>query len=598
MPLNLQDVLDAAQDAESPEARATAIKALLSEGDPAPTRDEVNALCDEAVEKFGTLNEADPSDAESLLGLELLADVATAARETQVAMDQADAENKARREELAAKVAGTEETAPDDEGDKPTEETAPAGEAKTDADSDTDSDAGAQAPAAVAAAGGKPGRRFNLANIKAPEKTAPQAKDTADSSPTLSITAAADVRGFAGGQDLDGMDGLVAAAMAKIGAMPNGVDGVHVRAGFAQIKVPYPAELVASGTSDDTAVVEHAAQQGRLTGGSLAAAGGWCSPSETLYDLAPLLADANAGLIDVPDISVKRGGIKTAAEADFATIWAGAVGQIQTETQAIAGTDKTLYRVPCTTFTETRLDVIYTGIVAGILQNDAYPELTRQYVEGALTAHAHKVNLSTIARMVTAAGTEVDLSTTVGPSAVGGLLNGLELQITHLRYQYRAPESMTLEVILPIWAKASLRSDFALRGGVPFEQVTDAQITAWFTARGARVQWVYDWQDAYSGVAAGYGKDSAMTQFPTTVNALVYPSGTFVRGRGEVVNLEAVYDSTNIIKNDFLRLFVEEKLLVHKRQYKAVNVKFGIGVRGAAAAGQVLDHGGIPTATP
>lgn len=596
MPLNLQDVLDAAQDAESPEARATAIKTLLSEGDPAPTRDEVNALCDEAVEKFGSLNESDPSDAESLLGLELLADVATAARETQVAMDQADAENKARREELAAKVAGTEETAPDDEGDKPTEETAPAGEAK--ADSDTDSDAGAQAPAAVAAAASKPGRRFNLANIKAPEKTAPQAKDTADSAPKLAITAAADVRGFAGGQDLDGMDGLVAAAMAKIGAMPIGVDGVHVRAGYAQIKVPYPAELVASG-SNDAEVIKYAASQARLTGGSLAAAGGWCVPSETLYDLAPLLADANAGLVDVPDIAVKRAGIKTPVEADFSAIWAGNVGIIQTETQAIAGTDKVLYRVPCTTWPETRLDVIYSGIVAGILQHDAFPEQTRQHVEGVLAAHAHKVNLSTIARMVALAGTEVDLSATVGPSAVGSLLNGLELQITHLRYQYRAPESMTLEVILPIWAKASLRSDFALRGGVPFEQVTDAQITAWFTARGARVQWVYDWQDAYSGVTAGYGKATpAMTQFPTTVNALVYPAGTFVRGRGEVVNLEAVYDSTNIIKNDFLQLFVEEKLLVHKRQYKAVNVKFGIGVRGAAAAGQVLDHGGIPTATP
>ena len=52
-------------------------------------------------------------------------------------------------------------------------------------------------------------------------------------------------------------------------------------------------------------IVGHVAQQGRLTGGSLAAAGGWCSPSETLYDLAPLLADANAGLVDVPDIGVR-----------------------------------------------------------------------------------------------------------------------------------------------------------------------------------------------------------------------------------------------------------------------------------------------------
>lgn len=596
MPLTLQDVLDAAQDADSPEARANAIKSLLSEGDPAPTRDEVNALCDEAVEKFGALNEADPSDAESLLGLELLADVATAARETQVAMDQADAENKARREELAAKVAGTEDAAPDDEGGEQAPD-APAAEPKADAETEADAGAGAgaEAPAAVAASAGKPSRRFNVANIKVPDKAAPQAKDTTE--PKLAITAAADVRGFAGGQDLDGMDGLVAAAIAKLGAMPNGVDGVHVRAGFAQIKTPYPKELVASG-SNDAEVIEYAASQARLSGGSLAASGGWCSPSETLYDLAPLLADANAGLVDIPDIAVKRGGIKTPVEADFSQIWAGNIGVVQTETQAIAGTDKVLYRVPCTTFNETRLDVIYTGIVAGILQNDAYPELTRQYVEGALTAHAHKVNKVTIEKMVDAAGAVVDLSTTVGPSAVGSLLNGLGLQITHARYQYRAPESMTLEVVLPSWAKESLRSDYALRGGVPFEQVTDAQITAWFTARGARVQWTYDWQDAYSGVAAGYGKDSAMTAFPTTVNALIYPAGTFVRGRGEVVNLEAVYDSTNIIKNDFLRLFVEEKILVHKRQYKAINVKFGLGVRGAAAAGQVLNHGGVPAVTP
>lgn len=410
MPLNLQAILDAAQDADSPEARANAVKALLAEGGPAPTRDEVTAVLDEAVEKFGALNESEPSDPESLLGLELLADVATVARETQVTIDQTDAENRARREELAAKVAG-----PSDEGDPTAETDAGAGDGSAD-----------RVDAAAVAASAK--RRFALANIKTPTTAAPQAK-TDNAKPTLSITAAADVRGFAGGQDLDGMDGLVAAAMAKIGAMPVGVDGVHVRAGYAQIRVPYPKELVASASGSNHAeVIEYAASQARLTGGSLAAAGGWCAPSETLYDLAPLLADANAGLVDVPDISVKRGGLKTPAEADFSATWAGNVGIIQTEAQAIAGTDRVLFRVPCTTFAESRLDVIYTGIVAGILQNDAYPELTRQYVEGALAAHAHKVNLSTIARMVNAAGTEVDLSATVGPSAVGSLLNGLELR--------------------------------------------------------------------------------------------------------------------------------------------------------------------------
>ena len=242
------------------------------------------------------------------------------------------------------------------------------------------------------------------------------------------------------------MDDLVAAATAKIEAMPDGQDGVFVRAGYAQIKLPYPKELVASGANDQE-VIDYAADPSRLRGtngtSGLVAAGGWCAPSETLYDLAPLLADPNAGLIDLPDIAVKRGGIRTTEGADFATIWAGNVGLIRTEAQEMADpyVNKTLFRVPCTSFTEIRADVVYTGIEAGILQNSAYPELTRQYVEGALTAHAHKINASSIARMVTLAGTEVDLTAKLGPSATGSLLNGLELLITDYRYKYRAPSS-------------------------------------------------------------------------------------------------------------------------------------------------------------
>ena len=58
-----------------------------------------------------------------------------------------------------------------------------------------------------------------------------------------------------------------------------------------------------------------------------------------------------------------------------------------------------------------------------------------------MTAHAHKINASSIARMVTLAGTEVDLTAKLGPSATGSLLNGLELLITDYRYKYRAPSS-------------------------------------------------------------------------------------------------------------------------------------------------------------
>lgn len=597
MALDLQTILDAAGAAEA-DKRADTITAAILDGQPA--RSDVEALLNEAVEKFGALNAQDDHDDDSMLGLELLAEVCSAARGAQTAIDDRAEEAKAVRDALAAKVSGddtdtpaeepgTEEVTETAEADTPAEE--PTAEAVTEVVETAEAVVAEVAPEPVTAS--VEPRRYDLSKIKT-APTAPQAPDNGG----LIITAAADVRGFAGGQELSGMDDLVAAATAKIEAMPEGQDGVFVRAGYAQIKLPYPKELVASGTNDQE-VIDYAADPSRLRGkngtAGLVAAGGWCAPSETLYDLAPLLADPNAGLIDLPDIAVKRGGIRTTEGADFATIWAGNVGLIRTEAQEMADpyVNKTLFRVPCTSFTEVRADVVYTGIEAGILQNSAYPELTRQYVEGALTAHAHKINASSIARMVTLAGSEVDLTAKLGPSATGSLLNGLELLITDYRYKYRAPESLTLEVVLPIWAKSVVRSDLSLRAGDgSLVQVTDQQIVGFFAARGARVQWVYDWQDAFSGVAAGFGKTAAMTDFPTSVNALIYAGGTFVRGRGEVVNLEAVYDSTNIVKNDFLQLFVEEKLLVHRRMYKAINAKFPLGVRGATGAPQVLDGNG------
>lgn len=612
MARTLQEILNLAAEAETPEARADVIKSALLEG--GATHDYVASILNEAVEQFGNLNAEEPTDEDGLLGLELLADVATCARAAQTDLELQEQEVKAQREKLAAKVAGEPddaETDGDADGEAPEGETPEGVEAADTAEAGVEAadtaEAGAEgaaggveaaaAPEPVAASAQK--RRFDLASIRG---KAPAPKATEDSKPKLAITAAADVRGYAAGQDLDGMDGLVAAAIAKIEAMPRGVEGVHVRASYAQIRVPYPEDLVAGGQSaeDDEKVLARAADVKRLGDGSgLVAAGGWCAPSETFYELAPLLADPNAGLVDLPDIAVKRGGIRTTEGADFSQIYAGNVGLIQTEAQAEAGTEKVLFRVPCTSFTEVRADVIYTGIEAGILQDHAYPELTKQYVEGALTAHAHKINQSSIARMVSLSGTAVDLTTKLGPSAVGSVTNAIGLIIKDAQYRYRAPESMTFELVLPMWLKEVLRADMSLReSDGQLVQVTDQQISAWFAVRNARPQWVYDWQDAYSGVTGGFGSDAAITQYPDTVNALIYPAGTFVRGRGNVVNLDTVYDSQNIKQNDFLQLFTEEKLLVHRRQYRSTNVKIALGVRGATAIGQVLANGGTVPTTP
>lgn len=581
--LNLQQIVDDAQraGATNPADRKGSIKAALAaEG---VGRDDVDALLSEAASTFDALNSSDPTDNDSLEALEILAEVAATAREVTTSLDQQADQVRSRREELASQVLGGEQ------------ETAAAETAEAEVDEESEVVAEAEQVAAEAAAPvAASGKRFDLSQIKPKAGQSP----TGTSLTGLQITASAGVRGVEAGKSLD-MDGLAAAATARIQAMPFGTRSQTViKDSVAQIRMEFPEELVASGKNDDD-VLRHAVDQSRLAE-PITAAGGWCAPSETLYELAPLLADAGAGLIDVPEIQVKRGGIRSTEGPSYASIWAGNAGLLRTEAdesktvgaQTNPYVQKVLYRPECPEFTETRADVIYSGIVVGFLQNDAYPETVKHAISGVTSVHAHRVNKITIDKMV-AQSTGVDLSNKLGPSATGSLLNGLGLLIVDYRYKYRAPESLTVDVVLPIWTKETIRADYSLREGLPLENVTDQVIAGWFSTRGARVQWVYDWQDAYSTTpAAGFGGASAITDYPTSVNALVYASGTFVRGRGDVVNLDTVYDSTMLVENDFLQMFMEEKLLVRKMGYTALNVKLPLGVRGSTGTGQPLDGNG------
>ncbi len=583
MALDLQTLIDKAAEGSTEKQRTAAVAKAL-EG---ANRGDLDALLGEVTDKFSALTDTDPTAEDEVLGLEYLAAVAVAAKSAQEAADQRVDEIRAKRAELAAKVLGdtTDTAAVDDTSTDGAEaDTAEAVEATEVTETATvDAAPVVEAvadPVAVAASAGK---RFNLATIRQ--------KAPAPVKPPVTITASADVSGYSGGQHLD-YDGLVAAATSKIEAVTRA--GVNTSGSIAQVHLDFPDHLVASG-ANDADVIEAAVDQSKLSGGSIVAAGGWCAPSEVIYDLVDLLADTKTGLISVPEIQAKRGGIKTASNLDFSTVWAGNAGLIQTEGQANEDPvpTKQFFRPVCPTFFETRADAFYSGISVGFLHENAYPETVKQAVDGVMAVHAHRFNASTISRME-AASTAVNL-TGLGPSAAGSTLNGIGLLITDFRYRHRAPETLTLEVILPIWLKEVVRSDLALRAGDgQLIQVTDQQITAYFTARGAKVQWVYDWQDAFTGVSGGFGSATAITAFPATVKALVYPAGTFVRLRGQVINIETVYDKANIEKNDYLKLFTEEKLGVHKRAFSSAVATLPLGVRGATGTGEVLDNQGKP----
>lgn len=322
-------------------------------------------------------------------------------------------------------------------------------------------------------------------------------------------------------------------------------------------------EEMSDGTVQD--VLRHAADESRLEGGSLVAANGWCSPSETLYSTC--LQISTDGLLSLPEVIARRGGIRHNQGIEFDSIFGTGVGfNILTEAQVIADVPKTCVEIPCPPFVDDRLDVSVLCLTGSILQNRAYPEFVETFVRGALATFAHFINRSIIAQIV--AGSTAVTPSTVDPwasdnSLISNLLGIVEMAIEDIRYRLRLQQNATVEIVLPHWILPMIRQDFSRRTGFDGVGLTDQAINAWFSMRGARVQYVYDWQDSFSGVVTGPGADTPITTLPALVSPkqvqfLAYPAGTWVLARLDVIRLEAIYDSVNLPQNLVTQLFMED----------------------------------------
>lgn len=389
------------------------------------------------------------------------------------------------------------------------------------------------------------------------------------SSRRVTITAAADVSGFATGSDIEDLREVAKAVLARMKAFPGpaGIEGGQLqRYGVAQFTKHFDPALTADGNNDYD-VVMHAAKESRLSGGSLLASGGWCAPSETIYALCD--GETTDGILDLPTIQVTRGGIRTTVGPQFSDFYNA--GFRQTEAQAIAATPKVCYTITCPPFTETRLDAIGLCIKVGLLQNSAWPELTKRVVSGTLIAQQHKVAADLIAGII--AGSGAVTTADVG-SVTGNALNSVGLIATTIREEYRLGLNETLEVVAPEWLREAIRADLAMRTGVDLLAVSDQQIESYFSARKVRVQWVYNWQQLADG-EEGY---------PATVKLLVYPAGTWVKGTTDVISLDAVYDAASLSTNDYTGLFVEEGILLTKTCFKSKVVTFNMSAAGLTGA--------------
>ncbi len=540
--------------------------------------DALGQLETQAVAAFDTLRDDPDLDAASLARLREIAALVTTVRTEQASIQQAAEQVASELDDLTATVHGGGEGGDGDgepgdggqPGEEPAEETPAEGEQAQ------------QQPAPVVA---------SLARRAARRQPKPKVTSAGRSAV---IKAAADVPNVPHGHVFSSVAEVASAFDDKFAGFPRGVGvATRIKQNVARVELPVDQALVAGGTGlTDMELVEVAASESRLSGGNLVAAGGWGAPSETLWELCEGL-ETTEGLLDLPGITIPRGGgIKVPANLDFRDMYSG-IGFVQTEADSTAGVEKSSYRVPTVNWAETRLEVDGVQIEQDIVQNALWPELTRDVVRRALTAHEHKINARLVQRMATAPSQSTQFALTLGGDVDGdetttALLGALSIAATDYRYRYRMSRRALLECVVPMWLLEWIRADMARRAGVDYLDVSDEQIVAWFTRRRLRPQFIYDWQDGYVNAGgAGFGGTTAPGQWPATVDVLIYAPGTWVKGTKPIIDLSAVYDSTKLKDNEYIALFTEQATLLVKRCYVSYKVSVPLcptGVTGSTVA--------------
>lgn len=499
-------------------------------------------------------------DVDALNGL---MDAVASLDEAAAGIEQEATDTVSARERLAALDAPADS---DDDGDVD----------NTDADGDADdadasADVEVETPEPVMASG----KRRSTAAVAA--KRAPTPKTEVAPVPPknggLTIIAAADVPDYTQGQALDTMDEVASAFLARtsgfggdnswLGKPSDAARGFKMsksasQFGVARLRKPDVEGLTidpkAMSVEQQFNVIMDAAKESRLPGGNIVAAGGWCAPSEQIWGFCEL--ETTEGLLSIPEITAKRGGIQFTKGPDFGDLFADTnFGFIQTEAEAEAGTLKPCYEIDCPPWEEVRLDAVGFCVTAPILTNAAYPELVRRVLNLAGVGQARRINQSTIARISAIIGAAVDyveVGADGSTSGVSDTLDAVALQGLRIRQTNAMSPNATIEGIAPHWLREYFRSDLSRRNGVDMLGVTNAQIDAWFAVRGIRLQYVYDYQ-MLSTTSTG-----TWTAFPTEVEVMLYPAGAFVRLTNDVINLNAVYDHDMLTQNTYTAAFFEE----------------------------------------
>ncbi|MEU6594255.1 major capsid protein [Streptomyces sp. NPDC046881] len=492
-----------------------------------------------ATEAFQALASQNRVDDDTMGQLRALSNCVQSIRQEQADRIQAAERTAQEIEELAAQVRGEDpQAAPAEE--PPAAETTAATEQPAQPPAAPEAPATPAAPTATASIG----RTLDLSLVRARQpRVLPE-----PAAPGTVITAAVDVPGYTPGAELN-MKQVVAGLISRANALKTAGGGTGQVISYHH---PYPEELIVTDSSsapEGTEVALRAADQSRLPQQNLVASGGWCAPSETVYELTSVACPDM--LWDAPEIQLARGGLRyyTTPSLDVA-----AMTWVHTESDDISGATKPCFKIPCPDPVEMRCDAVGVCLEAGILTQRHFPELINWYLRNALVAHEIRLRSVLFAEAL-ASATAVTLTATFG--ALAPVFAAVALQSADMIERHSFCDSISLEVVFPWWSRQLFLADIARRNGCCIDQVSTADVQDVFTPLGVRVQWARN-LIAPTVTGATIGQAAPATAWPANVKFLIYPAGQLQIGRGEEVNLGVIHDSVKFSKNDYTAMFSEE----------------------------------------
>lgn len=298
---------------------------------------------------------------------------------------------------------------------------------------------------------------------------------------------------------------------------------------------------------------------------AIVASGGLCATLTPYYTLTTY-GDAHRPVRDsLPVFKASRGGIRF-QPAPHLTDLAGSTRRTTAAQDAAGYTNqdpagstapKPSLHVTCEAEQTAIVQAISRSLTFGNMGARTYPEQVEAWIKLGLAEFARYAETELLNAIATAS-TALAAGQIYGPTY--SLLDQVSLITTSFRARHRLSTNTKLRVLMPFWATEIVRADIAAQdaaAGLARYNISDAQISDWFSARGANVTFFQDHTTAAGAPFTHPVTAGGLQSWPNNLEWFIFPEGSFLYLDGGSLDLGLVRDSTLNSQNDY-QIFYEE----------------------------------------